>query len=59
MVPFWVPIIIRGLIRGLIKGTKTGTIILTISHLTRVEPTHDDKAAAVELLIDAHAEAGC
>ena len=33
MVPFWVPIIIRGLIRGLIQGTQKGTIILTISHM--------------------------
>ena len=33
MVPFWVPIIIRGLIRGLIKGTQKGTIILTIPHI--------------------------
>ena len=30
MVPFWVPIIIRGLIRGVIEGTQKGTIILTI-----------------------------
>ena len=29
MVPFWVPIIIRGLIRGLVYGTQKGTIILT------------------------------
>ena len=33
MVPFWVPIIIRGLIRGLISGTQKGTIILTIPHI--------------------------
>ena len=33
MVPFWVPIIIRGLIRGLIQGTQKGTIILTVSHI--------------------------
>ena len=38
MVPFWVPIIIRGLIRGLIWGTQKGTIILTIPHIIPIIP---------------------
>ena len=39
MVPFWVPITIRGLIRGLILGTQKGTIILTIPHIPQLSPT--------------------
>ena len=33
MVPFWVPIIVR----GLILGTQKGTIILTIPHILRAQ----------------------
>ena len=33
MVPFWVPIIIRGLIKGPnCRGPRKGTIILTVPH---------------------------